>query len=424
MAKLALLGGKPVFKPQHKWPRWPVASRADERRVLEAIRGGVWGLDSPVTVEFAQKFAAYLKVKHVLPVANGTAALELAVKALGIVPGDEVIVPASTFVATATAALQMGATVVFADIDPETFTIDPRDVARRITPRTRAIIPVHLYGNPCDMAALGALARKHGLAVIEDSAHAHGMFYRGKAAGAMGNAGCFSFQTSKNMTCGEGGALVTNDTNLYNLAHSFHSFGRRPGRPWYEHSYLSANERITALQSALLIGQLERLEEQTIRRLENGNFLNRALAAVPGVHPQQTTDTRRGTRRAFHIYSWRHDPEATGMDVLLFLDALKAEGIAGFGGYGGTLPENPMFQENRFWHWQFMGGKPKQKGQPDYRKTVTPVAQQLSRKTVNLLHSVLLGTRGEMQGIVDAVAKVIENADEARRYKKPDDKGR
>ncbi len=416
MARLALLGGKPVFPPNHRWPRWPQASRADERRVLEVIRGGTWGLDSPVTVEFAQKFAAYLGVKHVLPVANGTAALELAVKALGIVPGDEVIVPACTFVATATAALQMGATVVFADIDPDTFTLDPRDVARRITRRTRAIIPVHLYGNPCDMASLGALARKHGLAIIEDAAHAHGMLYRGKAAGTMGNAGGFSFQTSKNMTCGEGGALVTNASDLYNLAWSFHSFGRRPGRPWYEHSYLSANERMTALQSALLIGQLERVEAQTVRRLENGNFLNRALAEIPGVRPQKTSDTRRGTRRAFHIYSWRHDPEATGLDVPLFLEALKAEGVGGFGGYGRTLQENPMFLENRFWHWQFLGGKRKQKRQPDYRTMATPVAKSLI--CVNLLQQTLLGTRREMQGIVDAVAKVVANADEARRFKK------
>jgi len=414
MAKLALLGGRPVFRKDHKWPRWPQASAADERRVLGVLRGDTWGIGSPVTERLARRFARSVGARYALPVSTGTAALELAVKALGIGPGDEVIIPSYTFVATATCVLELGATPVFSDIDPRTLNMGPREAAAVITPRTKAIIPVHFAGNPCDMAGLMKLAREQGIEVIEDAAHAHGMTYRGKSAGTIGRAGAFSFQSSKNMTAGEGGMLVTDDEELYERAGSYHSFGRLPGRPWYEHHTMSWNERITAVQSAMLLGQLQRLESQTMRRLESGRLLNEALSRLSGQHPQADGDTRKGTRRAWHIYIWCYDAEAVGVDRPTFIEALCAEGVRAFGGYPAPLQENAMFQENRFWHSQRFGGKPRRKGEPDYRGVDTPVAKALCSQAVWLTQVDLLSPRRDVQRIADAVAKVIDGADELR----------
>ena len=184
MAMLALKGGTPVFTPAHTWPRWPQPRAIDRKRVMRVIDSGEYGLGSPVIDELACRFAGYTDVPFALPVNSGTAALELAVKAVGLGPGDEVIVPAYTFVATATCVLEMGATVVFADVDPATVCMDLQSVARLVTNRTRAIIPVHFGGNPADVLGLKRLVRGRDSAIIEDAAHAHGMLYRGKAAGS------------------------------------------------------------------------------------------------------------------------------------------------------------------------------------------------------------------------------------------------
>ena len=411
MTTLALVGGTPVFSSRHTWPQWPMASRVDERRILDVVRSGEWGIGSPYTQRFAEAFADSQQVQHVLPVANGTAALELVIRALDIGEGDEVIVPSYTFVATATAVLQAGASVIFADIDLRTFNMDPAHVAKLITRRTKAIVLVHFAGNPCDMAGLQALGGKRGIPVIEDAAHAHGMFYRGKPAGSLGLAGCFSFQSSKNMASGEGGAITTNDSKLFELAQSFHSFGRKLGRKWYEHYYLACNERLSGMQSALLLGQLERLEAQTCQRHANAMFLDRSLAALAGQHPQEPGDTHPRTRRAHHIYMWRYDACATGIPRGLFLDALKAEGVAVLPGYPMPLQDNVMFRNRRFWHWQYLGGKPRRAGEPDYRHMETPVAKKFCAESVLLTQNMLLGPRQDMQGIVDAVAKVLAQRD-------------
>jgi len=415
MSKLALFGGKPVFPKNHKWPRWPQPNARDRRRVLEVINTGRYGIGAPIIGEFAQKFANYTRAKHTLPVSSGTAALELIVKALGIVPGDEVIVPAYTFIASATSVLELGATVVFADIDPRTLNIDPASVAKLITSRTKAVIAVHFAGNPADIAALKEIIAKRRIAVIEDAAHAHGMLYRGKAAGHHGAAAAYSFQASKNMCGGEGGIVVTNNKDLHDLAWSYHSFGRLPGREWYEHFSMSWNHRMTAFQAAVLLGELERLETQTIQRLHSGSFLNRALAQIPGIRPQAQSDNHPQTRRAYHLYIWRHDPQVTGLDRATFLKALAAEGVVGTGGYPAPLQEAPMFRQRRFWHWQSRGSKPRRPGEPDYRRVQTPSAKQLCAEAVWLPHACLLGSRQEMQSIVDAVAKVIEHSHELRR---------
>lgn len=416
MPKLAIRGGRPVFPSGHAWPAWPVVNKKDERRVLAAVRDLNWGIDAAGTADFAERFASYTGMAHVLPVNSGTAALELAVKALDIGPGDEVIVPAYTFIATATCALEMGATVVFADIDPRTCNLDLEDVARRLTPRTRAIIPVHFAGNPVDMRALRRLTRGKGIALIEDAAHAHGMLLRGRSAGHGSAAAAYSFQTSKNMTSGEGGALVTTSRRVYEACWSCHSFGRKPGHAWYEHHYLSWNHRLTALQCALLLGQLERLERQTLTRHRNGAVLNDAIARIPGQSPQITPDAHAETRRAYHLYIWRHDAAATGLSRDRFVEALQAEGLDCSGGYPAPLPEAPMFRDRRFWHSHRLRRPHKgvAEGEPDYRAVEMPGTTTLCRQAVWLPHPVLLAPRRDMQLIVDAIGKVLTHADELR----------
>ncbi|MCE9589509.1 MAG: DegT/DnrJ/EryC1/StrS family aminotransferase [Planctomycetes bacterium] len=415
MSKPALLGGKPVFSKTHRWPRWPQSGSGDRKRVLDVLDGDEWGMGSRATAEFARRFAGYLGAKYVLPVNTGTAALELIVKALGIGPGDEVIVPSYTFVASATCVLEVGAGVIFADIDPRTFNIDPEDVARRITPRTRAIIAVHFGGNPADLIGLRGVIGKRNIALIEDAAHAHGMLYHGHGAGRFSAAAAFSFQSSKNMTCGEGGAIATRDKKLFELAGSFHSFGRKPGKAWYQHYYLAWNDRISAMQSALLLGQLDRIEPQTRTRFSNGAFLNRELAKIRGLSPQADGDSHPDTRRAYHVYMLRYDGRETGLDRAAFLEALQAEGVGCSPGYPAPLQEAHLFTGRRFWHAHRLGGGPRLSHEPDYRKMKTPVAKTYCDEAVWLPHPYLLASRKEMQGVVDAVARVVENAGTLRK---------
>jgi dTDP-4-amino-4,6-dideoxygalactose transaminase len=418
MPNLALLGGTPVFDETHRWPAWPVTDARDEQRLLDVLRSGVWGIGSPVIAEFNKRLADSLGVKHALAVNSGTAALELAIKALGVGPGDEVIVPAYTFIASATCVLEMEGAVIFADIDPDTHNLSPASVARLITPRTKAIIAVHFGGNPADIPALERVVAQSGrkIPILEDAAHAHGMIYRGKPAGKHGIAAEFSYQSTKNVASGEGGALVTDNTELFELAESYHSFGRLPGRPWYEHASVSWNHRMSAFQAAVLLGQLDRLEEQTRVRFENGKLLNEALAQLPGTRPQRDTDASPDTRRSYHLYIWRHDAEATGVPRQRLLEALQAEGVPAFGGYLVPLQEQPMFTERRFWHRHRSGGSSASHSgnEPDYTRVQTPLAKALCGDAVWLAQSVLLADRAAMQRLVEAVAKVIENADELR----------
>jgi dTDP-4-amino-4,6-dideoxygalactose transaminase len=220
------------------------------------------------------------------------------------------------------------------------------------------------------------------------------------------------------MNCGEGGALATNNAKIYEMASSFHSFGRRKGKPWYAHYYLAWNHRITALQSALLLGELQRLEKQTLTRATNGALLNEGLSQIVGQSPQVDGDTHAGTRRAFHVYLWRYDAKQVGLDRDTFMEALKAEGVDCFGVYPLPLQEAPMFTERRYWHAHRLGGGPTLPGEPNYRAMKTPVTKRICKEAVWLTHNYLLGSRKEMQGIVDAVARIVEHAPELKKAKR------
>jgi len=287
--------------------------------------------------QFEEAWARYHQALHCLCVVNGTSALEVALRALGVGLGDEVILPPYTFVATPSAALLVGAVPIFADIDPETYELDPAAVEAAVTPRTKAIIPVHIGGCPPDMDGVLAVAKKHGLRVLEDAAQAHGAEWRGRRVGAIGDVGTFSFQASKNLNSGEGGAVVTNDEDLYQRLWSLHNVGRIQSpdwrtRGWYQHEILGFNYRMTEFQAALLLAQLTRLEAQSARREAGAAYLDRELAQIPGIRPQRRDP--RVTAHAHHIYIFRYDPaHFGGRPRESFLAALRAEGVPCSGGY-------------------------------------------------------------------------------------------
>ncbi|RIK36676.1 MAG: DegT/DnrJ/EryC1/StrS family aminotransferase, partial [Chloroflexi bacterium] len=256
MTELAIHGGSPVRS--EPWPRWPQWGEAEAQRVQEVLESGVWGGFNPAVKEFEAAFAKRHQAKHCITAVNGTLTLEAALRVMGVGPGDEVIVPPYTFIATANAVRLVGATPVFVDIEPDTYNLDIDCMAAAIGPKTKAVIPVHFAGLPVDMDRLLSLAEQHGLAVIEDAAHAHGSTWKGTPMGTLGHIGSFSLQASKNLTAGEGGILITNDDDLAAKLWSFANQGRSPEGAWYEHGMLGSNLRMTGWQAGLLLAQMER----------------------------------------------------------------------------------------------------------------------------------------------------------------------
>lgn len=323
--RLAIDGGRPVrTKP---FPAWPVYDEREERLLLEVLHSGQWGeLQGSKTLAFQQRFAAYQGARFGVCVPNGTLALQMALHALGVGPGDEVITSPYTFVATANAALALGAVPVFADIDPGTFNLDAEQAAALVTDRTRVILPVHIGGRPADLDALAEVAARHDLPVLEDACQAWGAEWRGRRVGAIGAAGAFSFQSSKNITAGEGGIVVTNDADLAERLWSLHNVGRVRGGLWYHHEVLGWNLRMTEWQAAVLLAQLERLDAQTEIRERSASYLAEELSEIPGLEP--LSDDPRVTRQSRHLFITRYEAVAFGgRSRDEFLAALKAEGI-------------------------------------------------------------------------------------------------
>lgn len=342
-----------------------------------------------------REFAAAHGCRYGLACVNGTAALEVALRAMGVGAGAEVIVPPYTFVATATAAMLVGATPVFSDIALETFNLDPARLEEAITPRTRAIIAVHFAGLAADMEAILRIADRHGIPVLEDAAHAHGGAWNGRPLGSIAAAATFSFQASKNMTAGEGGIITTNDAALAELCDSLIWGGRKRGRPWYEHHRLGWNYRLTELQAAVLLAQLERLPSQTALRQANARRLSARLSRIPGVVPLDVPTYATG--HAFHIFVFRFRDREFGLSRERFLEALTAEGIPASSGYAHALYRNPLFLDPALGldYAQF-GGR-------------CPASEQACREAVWLEHRLLLGGDADMDDIAAAVAKIHEH---------------
>ena len=380
---------------------WPVFGPPEEQRLLRVLRSGHWGrLDGEEVSEFERRFAAMHGCDHAIAVVNGTVALRIALLAAGIRSEDEVIVPPYTFVATATAVIEANAIPVFADIDLNTFNLDPAAVEAAITPRTRAIVPVHFAGQPADMDAITAIAADRGLLVLEDAAHAHAASYRERPAGSLGHIAAFSFQSSKNLTAGEGGIITTNDAALAAACRSIHNCGRIPGGVWYEHHVVSGNYRLGEFQGAVLNCQLDRLEEQTARRDRNGRGLAARLAALPGLHPQRRPPEC--TRHSHHLFMLRIDPEEFGAPRAAVRDALAAEGIPCSAGYGYSLPDQPLFRNKAFGPYL-----PDASARLDYRTSRCPNSDLICREQgLWLGQNLLLGTEEDIDDIARAFEKV------------------
>lgn len=380
---------------------WPVFGVEEEERLLRTLRSGKWGrLDGTEVEEFEQRFAALHGCRHGIAVVNGTVSLRLALLAAGITAEAEVIVPAYTFVSTATAVIEANAVPVFVDIDLDTFNMDPRAVAAAITPRTRAIIPVHFAGQPADMDALMALAAEHDLLVLEDAAHAHGALWRDRPAGSLGHIASFSFQSSKNMTSGEGGILVTNDDRLAETCRSLQNCGRVAGGEWYEHHVASGNYRLGEFQGAILNCQLDRLEAQTVVRDRNGRRLAARLAELPGLHPQVRPAAC--TRHSHHLFMLRLDAEIFGMQRTALLDHLRAEGVPCSAGYGYSLPSQPLFRNKAFGPYL-----PNAAARLDYSTVSCPNSDLICREQgVWLEQHLFLGPESR----IDAIASAFEQA--------------
>lgn len=407
MSTLALLGGEPVrTKP---WPAWPDVREDDLAAVGQALSSGKWWQNEGQHVTaFEKEFAAYQDSSYGVAVNSGTTALQIALEALGVGPGDEVIVPAYTFQGTAASVLLANAVPVFADVEPETMNMDPESVEGLITDRTRAIMPVHLAGLPAAMDRLLELAKARGLLVIEDAAQAHGAVWRGRKVGALGDAGCFSFQASKNLPSGEGGLIATDDEQMWARASGLRNCGRVEGRPFYEHHLLGYNFRMTEMQGALLRSRLAHLEAETQLRYVNGRWLTEQLLQVPGVTPLDP-EPGEGDRRAYHLYPIRLEPAELG-DVgrERFIAALSAEGIPCMAGYGRPLYRNPVFEEANFRPRGCPISCAFYEGDARYGETSCPVTEDLCGRVVWLFHNLLLGSRQDVADIVRAVAKIAE----------------
>lgn len=401
MTQLAVLGGEPVAPrgPQYTWPEYG----DEEREALErALTRGSWcrimlSEDASDVAQFEREWAEWLGAKRSVAVGNGTIALYCALWCLGVGPGDEVIVPAVTFVATATAVSLCHGTPVFVDVDPETYQISAAAVEAAITPRTKAIVPVHYGGYPVDIDALRKVSEKHGIPVLEDCAHAHGSEWRGQKVGALITIGAFSFQHGKSLTAGEGGAVVTNDDALADAVWSFQNCGRIPGGSGAVAETLGGNFRMVEWCAAILRAQMTRLEEQNQRRRENCQWLSGVMRQTGYLDP--LPDDPRITARGYYYYILKYRPEQFGgVSRDVFLKALQAEGVSAVPGYGV-----PVYRLGAFKTLEHV-------------VTDCPEAERIcSGEQITMWNHLLLNRRN-LADFVAAVEKLKANVDALRRY--------
>jgi L-glutamine:scyllo-inosose aminotransferase len=389
MAHLALAGGAPVRTAP--FPLWPDFDERERALLLEALEARTWGgypFPNTLAERFATAFAAAHDARHAFAVANGTIAIEIALKAAGLRPGDEVIVPAYTFEASAAPVLRLGAVPVFVDVRPETYCIDPAAVEAALTSRTRAVLPVHLAMCMANMDALLALAEKHRLRIVEDCAHAHGAKWQGRGAGSLGHAGAFSLQTSKLLTAGEGGVVTTSDDQIAERAESYANCGRASRTDRFGDRLLGYNYRLTELQAAVLVGQLEKLPAQNARRAEMAAHLACGLASITGLALLQPDP--RQTAPFFYHYVFKYDAAAFG-------GASRDRFVA------ALVYRSTLFDVDPFEFPQLGGELP-------WRETRCPVAEKAAfEESVWLHHRILLGTKADVGSVIDAIAKIREN---------------
>ena len=413
---LAILGGTPVRSAP--FPDWPKIADNDEKSWDAVLRSKKWcrlGVNPSYATRFEETFKTMNDAAYCVATASGTTALFTALNALDVGPGDEVLVPPYTFVATVNVVQLQHALPIFVDTDRETFQIDANKVEGAITPQTKCILPVHLGGSPANMDKILEVARKHHLPVLEDACQAHLAEWRHQKVGTVGELGCFSFQASKNLNCGEGGAILSNNKELIERCMSFQNGGREVTPAGYKDTtYVipGSNHRVTEFQGALLLTQASRLETQSRTRTENATYLTKLLSEIPGIAPARMYDGC--TRNAYHIYMLRYDESHFGgLPRNRFLKALAAEGIPCSEGY------TPLNKE------AFIGASLNSRA---FRKIYTeqelanyrernrcPENDRLCEEAVWFSQTMLLGARTDMDQIAEAIRKIQTHAAELAR---------
>jgi len=408
-AKPVLPGGKPVrTKP---FPSWPVWDKTEEEALADAIRSGKWNRVGKYVAQFEDEYAKLTGAKFCLATNGGTSALLTSLAALGVQAGDEVILPPYTFVACVNVILALNALPVFVDTDPETFQIDARKIEEAVTDRTKAIMPVHLGGSVVNLDAVLAVAKKRNLPVVEDTCQSHLAEWRGRKAGTWGNTGCFSFQATKNLNSGEGGAVISNNEELIERCYAFHNNGRGRKVSGYNFTYAAhgLNLRMTEFQGALLLAQMTRLQKQSETREQNAQYLTGMLREIPGILPARMYEGC--TRNAYHLYMFRYKQEQfANLPRATFLKALSAEGIPGSSGYGpmnkdafikNTLHSRgfkAIFSPERIARWE--------------ERNNCFQNDQLCTEAVWFTQNMLLGPRSDMDHIAEAIGKIHKHAAE------------
>lgn len=405
--KLALLGGDKVHK--RTWPEWPVWDQTAETGMIEMFRTGRWWRGNGEHVEeFEKNYATLMGANQCVATASGTTALITALAVMGVDAGDEVLVSPYTFIATYNSIFFHKALPVFVDTDPETFLMDPLKIESRITDRTVAVVPVHIYGLPVDMDSVNKIAKAHNLKVIEDACQAWLAEYKGKKTGTLGDLGCFSFQNSKNLPAGEGGAILGMDGDLLDRCHSYHNCGRAYGnmKPVTGYPYRGGNFRMQQSQALILLSQMKRIGKDNDIRLSNALYLDRKLKEIPGIIPYKLADG--ATRSVYHLYPFRYQKEKfNNIPKDKFISALQAEGIPASGGYG-KQNKDLLFEEafnSRGYKRLFSEARLKQWREDNH----LPGNDQLCDEAVTLYQSILLGSKSDMDDIVNAISKVYEN---------------
>lgn len=406
--EIALNGGTPVRS--HSYPKWPLFTQKDKDDLIDILDDGrMTSITGPKVKEFEDKFADKFGNKYGLATANGVTALHLALAALEIGPGDEVIVPAHTFIGTVIPVLMANAIPVFVDVEIDTFNIDTKKIEDAITDRTKVIMPVHLNGLPAEMDEINRIAKKHNLNVIEDACQAHGAYYKGKMAGTLGDIACFSFFEDKVMTTGEGGMLVTNNEEWYERARCVRSYGEglvtTIGERKYEHMMLGFNYRMGALNAAIGINQLDRLEDMVEKRGKNAKYLRESLSNVDGIVPPKEIDY---CKHAYYKFVSRKDKDVIDVDLETFLEAIKAEGIPATPRYPKPLPLQKVFKEKcGYGKTDCPYGCDKYGKEPAFLNGSWPVAERVGEEAFVLLVHPSVEEK-DLDNVGEAVKKVTK----------------
>ena len=411
--KPALLGGTPAHSGD--WPPWPTWRESWEPALLEVMRSGRWYRDAAEhVVEFERAYAQLLGAKRCLATASGTTALMVALHVLDVDAGDEVIVSPYTFIATHNAILVNKALPVFADTDPATLTMDPASIESRITDRTRAILPVHIFGMPCDMDPINAIARKHKLTVIEDACQAWLAEYKGRKCGVLGDLGCFSFQNSKHLPAGEGGAVTGDSDALLDRCQAFHNCGHAFGafkgdKPFFTRG---SNYRMQQFQAVLLLQQFDKLVKETAIRRENADYLTAGLKQIPGVQPVRLPEN---SRAVWHLYPFRYDAQQfNGLSRKTFIKALNAEGIPCGTGYHESYFDGLLDEAIASRGFQRVFSAARLEA---YRDSLHELKgnRQVCQTTVDISQNMLLADRANMDQILEAIGKIQAHSAEVAK---------